>query len=88
MRKALDGSTRIARRVGGTQAIASVNKWVLFRREVAPLLHEQVIRTVGVVDKSIADAFVQPSMVRASGNVRPGVDACIAVARHAAHHRT
>jgi len=33
----------------------------------------------GVVYKSIAGAFVQLTMVRASGNVRPVVDAIIAV---------
>lgn len=99
--------------------------WVLFPREIAPLLYDHVIRlctdagfsptvvqesrevytTVGlvgcgvgvtivpaaaqlmawkgVVYKSIPGAFVELSMVRASGNERPVLDAFVAVARQA-----
>jgi DNA-binding transcriptional LysR family regulator len=97
--------------------------WVMFPREIAPLLHDQVMRlcahagftpivvqesrevytTVGLVGcgigvtivpaaaqlmawkgivyKSIPNAFVELSMVRASGTPRPVVDAFIAMAK-------
>lgn len=41
----------------------------------------------GVAYKSIPKAFVQLSIVRASGNTRPVVDAFVSVARNTAHHR-
>jgi DNA-binding transcriptional LysR family regulator len=42
----------------------------------------------GVVYKTIPKTFVQLSIVRAIGNTRPVVDAFVAAARHAAHHRS